>query len=207
MASERHEFYQQLTNKVLRAGKPLVLGGRMGAGKTAVGSRIALKLNLPFVDSDREIEESAQMQVSDIFATYGEKEFRRLEKRVIMRILENPEQIISTGGGVLTTAESRAAIQSRAISLWLRVESSEILNRILRKNNRPLLQTENPAEIIEKLLGERQPYYAAADLTIDSQPSAEETCDYLLDRLDLYLSRADSPLVSAAHNRVSNHEG
>ena len=206
MALERPEFYQQLTNKVLRTGKPLVLVGMMGAGKTAVGSRIAVKLNLPFVDSDREIEESAQMQISDIFATYGEEEFRRLEKRVILRILENPEQIISTGGGVLTTAESRAAIQSRAISLWLRVESSEILNRILRKNNRPLLQTENPAETIEKLLGERQPYYAAADLTIDSQPSAEETAAYLLDRLDLYLNQTDSPLVSATQQRVSDHE-
>lgn len=194
MDSEKNqtEFYHQLKGKLARCGKPLVLVGLMGAGKTAVGNRLALRLNMPFIDSDREIEESARMPISEIFATYGEEEFRALEKRVILRILETPDQIVSTGGGALTTEECRIAIKQLAISVWLRVDLDEIERRVARKNNRPLLETPNRREKIEQLHRERVDFYAAADIIVDSLDSSENTTTALLDRLDLYLSQDKS---------------
>ncbi|MDI9409571.1 MAG: shikimate kinase [Candidatus Pacebacteria bacterium] len=186
------EFYLELRGKLARSGRPLVLVGLMGAGKTAVGFKLASRLNMPIIDSDREIEESARMPISDIFAKYGEVEFRALEKRVILRILETPDQIISTGGGALTTEECRTAIKKLAISVWLRVDLDEIERRVARKNNRPLMETPDRRQKIEQLHREREPFYAAADIIIDSLESSDSTTNALMDRLDLYLSQDPS---------------
>ena len=187
--TDNSEFYLQLKGKLARNRKPLVLVGMMGAGKTAVGSRVALRLDMPFVDSDREIEESARMPISEIFATYGESEFRALEKRVILRILDNPDQIISTGGGVLTTPECRKIIADRSISVWLRVDIDEIERRVSWKNNRPLLEIPNRREKLEQLLREREGFYAAANIIVDSLETSDDTASEVIDRLDLFLSQ------------------
>lgn len=152
-----------------RLARPVVLIGLMGAGKTSVGRRLAARLEAPFVDSDEEIVSAARMSVADIFQTMGEAAFRDGERRVIARLLEGGPQVIATGGGAWMNAETRAAIQARdATVVWLRAELDTLLERVGRKGGRPLLERGDPREILAELMAARHPYYALADVTVDS---------------------------------------
>jgi shikimate kinase len=148
--------------------KTIVLVGLMGAGKSSIGRRLAQVLFLPFVDADTEIEAAAGASVEDIFARDGEAAFRSGERRVLARLLDNPTQVLATGGGAFMDPETRALIRARAISVWLRADLDLLLARVARRNNRPLLKNGDPRSILAQLIEERYPIYAEADLVVDS---------------------------------------
>lgn len=148
--------------------RTVVLVGLMGAGKTTVGRRLAERLGLRFVDADNEIEAAAGMSIADIFETHGEAHFREGERRVIARLLEEPGQVLATGGGAFMDPETRALIAERAISVWLKADLDVLYHRVVRRNTRPLLRLDDPRKVLERLIAERYPVYAEADVTVES---------------------------------------
>ncbi len=146
----------------------IALVGMMGSGKTSIGKRLAAKLDLPIVDSDSEIETAAGMTITEIFDRHGESYFRDGERRVIARLLGEGPCVLATGGGAFMDARTREAIAASGISVWLRADQATLTQRILRRNNRPLMRTSDPALQVERLLAVREPIYAQADLTVDS---------------------------------------
>ena len=149
--------------------RSIVLVGMMGAGKSTIGRRMAARLRLPFLDADIEIEAAAGMSIPDIFETHGEPHFRDGEARVIARLLDNGPAVIATGGGAFMRDETRARIRDRAVSIWLKADADVIMKRVKRRADRPLLQTEDPAATVSRLLEAREPVYQGADLTIASR--------------------------------------
>lgn len=155
--------------------KPVVLVGLMGAGKSTIGKRLAGALGVDFVDSDTEIAEAAGCSISEIFETYGETMFRDLEKRVLHRLLTSAPCIIATGGGAFMNPDIRAEIKAHTLSIWLRAELGVLVERVSRRDTRPLLKTGDKNEILKRLIDERYPVYAEADITIDSSVGPHET--------------------------------
>jgi len=149
--------------------RAIVLIGMMGAGKSTVGRRLAARLGLGFVDADVEIESAAGMSIPDIFATHGEQAFRDGEVRVIARLLDGAPNVIATGGGAWMRPDTRERIRAKGVSVWLKADADVLLRRVKRRSDRPLLQTADPAATIEKLVTERYPLYAEADLTLLSR--------------------------------------
>src|SRR5437868_1435360 len=139
--------------------RSIVLIGMMGSGKSSIGRRVALRLGIPFVDADAEIEKAAGMTIADIFAVRGEPDFRAGEARVILRLLDGGPQVLSTGGGAFMNGDTRAAIAKKGVSLWLNAEFDVLLKRIKRRHDRPLLKTDDPAGTLRKLMLERSPTY------------------------------------------------
>lgn len=184
-----------MTGILLRTGLPrsLVLVGLMGAGKSAIGRRLAHRLGLPFVDADQEIERAAGCTVEDIFELYGEPAFRDVERRVIARLLTGPLHVLATGGGAFMDIDTRASIAENGISLWLRADLDVLLARTSRRNNRPLLKRDDPAAVLQNLIDIRYPVYARADIVIDSRDAPlEDTVDVALDAIDLYLAESSA---------------
>jgi shikimate kinase len=149
--------------------KTLVLVGLMGAGKSAVGRRVAAKLEIPLIDADSEIEAAAGSSIEEIFEKHGESAFRDGERRVVARILETqPVHVLATGGGAFLDPSTRALIKERAISVWLRAELDVLFERVSRRSHRPLLKTTDPRTKLAELMEERYPIYAQADIIVDS---------------------------------------
>lgn len=171
-----------------RLPKTVVLVGLMGAGKTSIGRRIAHRLHLPFLDADAEIEAAAGCTIEEIFARHGEAAFRAGERRVIARlILDNPVHVLATGGGAFVDEQTRMLLREHAITVWLRAELEVLLARTARRNNRPLLKTGDPREILANLIDVRYPVYAEADVILDSEDvSPDETADRLIEALERY---------------------
>lgn len=176
--------------------KTIVMVGLMGAGKTSVGRRLAKRLGLAFVDADTEIEAAAGQSIADIFANHGEAHFRDGERRVIARLLLKKGQVVATGGGAFMDPETRHLISGTAISVWLKAELEVLHNRVSRRNTRPLLNRENPKKTLERLMIERYPVYAEADITVESIDAPHEaTVDRIVVALDDYLgSQGRRPL-------------
>jgi shikimate kinase len=154
--------------------RSIVLVGIMGAGKSSVGKRLSARLGIPFVDADTEIELAAGMTIPEIFAKYGEPDFRAGEARVIARLLDGGPQVLATGGGAFMDADTRAAIGAKGVSVWLRADFETLLKRIRRRNDRPLLKTDDPAATLKALIDKRYPIYAEAALTVQSREVAHE---------------------------------
>jgi shikimate kinase len=152
----------------------IVLIGLMGAGKSSVGRRLAKRLGLAFFDADQEIERAADCSIDEIFARHGEAAFRAGERRVITRLLRGPPHILATGGGAFMDRETRSAIRQNGISVWLRADLDVLLERVLRRDNRPLLKQGDPRKILSALMAEREPIYARADITVSSGPGPHE---------------------------------
>lgn len=148
--------------------RSIVLVGLMGAGKTCIGKRLARSLDMPFVDADTEIEAAADCSVEEIFARYGEQAFRDGERRVIARLLDDEPKVVATGGGAFTNAETRENVRRNGISVWLKADIDVLLQRVSRRNNRPLLKEGDKRQILERLMAERYPTYAQADFTVES---------------------------------------
>ncbi len=178
---------------VALGGRSIVLVGMMGAGKTSVGKRLAAKLGLPFIDADAEIEAGAQLTISEIFERFGEAYFREGERKVIARLLNGGPQVLATGGGAFMNKTTRENIAAHGVSIWLKPDVEVLLARVRKKSNRPLLQTDDPELTLRRILAERSPTYALADITIESREGPHESVvDTTLRRLaDLLCGSAE----------------
>lgn len=154
--------------------RSIALIGLMGAGKTNVGRRLAARLAMPFRDTDLEIERDAGCSIPELFARYGEADFRDRERRVIRRLLADAPSVLATGGGAFMDPGTRTAMQQRAVSIWLRCDLPLLLRRLTGGTHRPLLQNGDPAKILQQLMTLRHPVYAEADLVVDG---ADESPD------------------------------
>jgi shikimate kinase len=154
--------------------RSIVLIGLMGAGKTSIGKRLAASLDMPFSDADQEIEKAAGKSVNDIFAENGETYFRDGERRVIARLLSAGSKVLATGGGAFMHPETRDRIAASGISVWLRADLDTLMSRVSRRDTRPLLKASNPRAVMEKLISDRYPVYAQADVVIESRDVAHD---------------------------------
>ena len=150
------------------SGKPIVLIGLMGAGKTTVGRRLAQRMRLPFVDADHEIEAAAGMSVADIFERFGEPYFRDGERRVIARLIDGIPKVIATGGGAFMHEATRALILDQSIAIWLDAEPAILADRVSRRDTRPLLRGGDPQQLLTQLAAVRNPFYALAPIRVES---------------------------------------
>jgi shikimate kinase len=153
---------------MMRLSRTVALVGMMGAGKSSVGRRLATRLGVPFKDADSEIELAAGCPVSEIFERFGEPAFRDGERKVIARLLDEPPHVLATGGGAFIDPGTRARLKESAVTIWIKAPVDVLLTRVKRRDTRPLLRTEDPRGTLEKLLNERAPIYAEADITIES---------------------------------------
>ena len=165
-------------------GKPIVLVGLMGAGKSSIGRRLARRLGVNFSDADVEIVKAAGCSIEDIFRLYGEAAFRDGERRVIARLLDDDPHVLATGGGAFMSPETRERISQRGIAVWLRADLDVLVERTGRRRDRPLLNTGDPRKILKGLMDQRYPIYALADITVESRNVHQEvTVDRVLDAL------------------------
>ncbi|WP_321447677.1 shikimate kinase [uncultured Cohaesibacter sp.] len=155
-------------------GRPIVLVGLMGAGKTTIGRRLAKRLSIPFRDADHEIEAAANMTIAEIFAQHGEAHFRDGEKRVIARLLDEGDQVIATGGGAWMNDETRELVAERGVSVWLKAEFNVLMERVRRRSHRPLLKDPDPEGVMRRLMDERYPVYATADVMVISKEAPHD---------------------------------
>ncbi|QQS13987.1 MAG: shikimate kinase [Rhodospirillales bacterium] len=170
------------------SARSIALVGLMGAGKSAIGRRLAARLGLPFVDADTEIEQAAGCTIAEFFERYGEPEFRAGERRVIQRLLDGPRIVLATGGGAYMDPATRAAMRERAVTIWLRAELPVLLERVARRTHRPLLRGGEPGEILRLLMEARYPVYAEADVIVDSHDApTDRTTDDVAAALEAYL--------------------
>jgi shikimate kinase len=170
-------------------GSSIVLVGLMGAGKSCIGRRLAARLGQPFTDADAEIEAAAGCSIEEIFEHHGEAAFRDGERRVIARLLRGPRQVLATGGGAYMDPRTRAEIRDHAISVWLRADLDLLHRRTSRRDTRPLLKRGDPQEILHRLMTERYPVYAEADVTVvsnDGPPDA--TVERVYQGIEAYLA-------------------
>jgi len=161
--------------------RSIVLVGLMGAGKTTIGRRLSHFLAIPFVDADAEIERAAGKSISEIFADHGEDLFRDGERRVIARLLQAGPQVLATGGGAYMNEETRRNIRDSAIAVWLRADLPLLLERVRKRNDRPLLNTSDPETVMRRLMETRYPVYSQADIVVDSRNASHRAvvCDVL----------------------------
>ena len=148
--------------------KTIVLVGLMGCGKTSIGRRLAKRLELPFYDSDHEVEAAAGCPIKEIYSVYGEEAFKSGEHRVISRLLDQPIHVLATGGGSFMDDETRAKVKEKAISVWLKADLETLVARVSRRNDRPLLTDGNQKETLERLIEERYPIYGEADVHVQT---------------------------------------
>lgn len=178
--------------------RSIVLVGLMGAGKSNIGRRLANRLHLPFTDADAEIEAAAGESIEEIFQRYGEPYFRTGERRVIARLLDGPVHVLATGGGAFMDAQTRERIRARGISIWLRADLDLLLARVARRDNRPLLKDGDRRAILAKLIEQRHPIYAEADIVVDSLDGPPElTLNRVLAALKEFLAAQANATTTA----------
>ena len=183
----------ELSSELPTVTKSIVLVGLMGAGKSAIGRRLASRLGLPFIDADSEIEKAAGCSIEDIFESHGEAAFRDGERRVIQRLLKGPRHVLATGGGAFMAKQTREVIHEYGISVWLRADLELLLERTSRRRNRPILKRGNPRDILAKLIEERYPVYADANTVVDGADVPPEVMvDRVVAALGDYLRAAES---------------
>ncbi len=181
--------------------RTVVLVGLMGAGKSAIGRRLATRLHLPFRDADTEIEAAAGCTIAEIFARDGEPVFRSVERRIITRLLKDePVHILATGGGAFMDPDTRAAIRQYGLSVWLRAELDVLVARTARRTHRPILNQGDPRAILGRLMEQRYPVYAEADLTVvsDERPP-DVTVELVIDALEAHFG------VQLPHRQGTGH--
>ena len=179
----------------IHLNKPVVMVGLMGAGKTSVGRALARSLGIPFVDSDKEIEKISGCSVIDIFAMYGEKEFRRVEEKVIERLIDTPPfvKVISTGEGAFITDAVRQIVLEKALTIWLKADLELLVKRTNFRHTRPQLLNTNSRQILEQLIKERYDTYALADITVETR--------------DENIHKTLNKVISAIENTNKNNKG
>ena len=167
------------------AARPIVLIGLMGVGKTTVGRRLGVRLGLPFVDADHEIEIAAGLSVAEIFERFGEAHFRDGERRVIARLIDGTPKVIATGGGAFMNEETRALILKRATAIWLDADLDTLAQRVSRRDHRPLLRGKDARAVLGELAAVRNPVYALAPVHVQSQAHPHDvTVDTIVGKLN-----------------------
>ena len=196
MKNRRRTRTQRLLDNL--DGRSIVLLGMMGSGKSAIGKMLARKLGIDFKDADSEIETAAGRSVSEIFEEYGEEEFRRLETRVIDRILNEGPVLLALGGGAFMAKSTRETVAESAISVWIRADLELLLERVGRRpGKRPLLKTGNPRKILSDLLEIREPVYALADIHVTSKGGTKaEMRDKIFATMENYFTQQSEKLNS-----------
>ncbi len=173
--------------------KTIALVGLMGVGKSSIGRRLALALDLPFRDADTEVEAAAGRTISEIFETFGEQAFREGERKVIARLMDEGPHVLATGGGAFVNDETRALIKSRAISVWLKADLELLARRISRKDTRPLVRGKDPLTVLKELADVRYPIYAQADILVETGDTPHhEAVDAVLDALKQHLAGVEA---------------
>lgn len=173
-----------------RLDRPVVLVGLMGVGKSTVGRRLAVRLGVPFVDSDEEIEDAAGYSAAEIFERFGERDFRDGERRLVARLVEGEIRVIATGGGAFVDANTRRLLNERAITVWLDAPVDILAERTARRDTRPLLRNGDPKAVLQKLSEERRPSYAEAHIHVKSGGGAhQDVVEAIVSALEAYLDR------------------
>jgi shikimate kinase len=173
-----------------RLDRPVVLVGLMGVGKSTVGRRLAVRLGVPFVDSDEEIEDAAGCSAAEIFERFGERDFRDGERRLVARLVEGEIRVIATGGGAFVDANTRRLLNERAITVWLDAPVDILAERTARRDTRPLLRNGDPKAVLQKLAEERRPSYAEAHIHVKSGGGAhQDVVAAIVSALEAYLDR------------------
>lgn len=184
-----------------RPNKSIVFVGLMGAGKTSVGRMVAERLGLEFVDADSEIEAAASATIEEIFETFGEATFRSGERRVIARLLKGPVRVIATGGGAFMDPATRRQVRDSAVSVWLKADLPTLLKRVSRRGGRPLLKGSDTRATLARLMAERDPVYAEADVTVETSDNPPaEVADRVIAALERHLGIA---LLAPAHEAAN----
>lgn len=166
----------------MKTEKNIFLIGPMGAGKTSVGRYLAKHLNKTFYDSDYEIEKRMGVSLTWIFDLEGMAGFRQRELKMIEELSGLRNIVLSTGGGCVETPKVRELLQQRGTIIYMEVSLETQLNRLKRDKKRPLLQGENPQEVLLRLWEEREPIYEGiADFTITTDHrSVHDVCEDIL---------------------------
>ncbi len=188
-------YFMIMETEIITLDRPIVMVGLMGAGKTSVGRALARKLGVPFVDSDKEIETVAGCSVVDIFSMYGETEFRRVEQRVIARLLDTPPmvKVISTGEGAFITPAVREMVRNRTLTIWLKADLELLVKRTNFRHTRPQLLHADSRKILGQLINERYDIYAQADITVQTRDeSLRKTLDKVLRAIEKYQEKGVS---------------
>jgi shikimate kinase len=155
--------------------RPITLIGMMGVGKSTVGRRLAARLGLAFVDADEEIEKAAGMSIPEMFERYGEQHFRDGERRVIARLIDGAPKVIATGGGAFMQPDTRDLILANTIAVWLDADVDILVDRVGRRDGRPLLKGKNPRQVLTDLAAIRNPVYALAPIHVKSVAAPHES--------------------------------
>lgn len=170
------EFYKPLRRSTptisFMPSKTIALVGLMGCGKTSIGRRLAKRLELPFFDSDQEVEIAAGCSMKEIYSVFGEEAFKSGERRVIARLLDQPAHILATGGSSILDAETQALLKEKSITVWLDADLETLVTRVSRRNDRPLIKDGNQREVLEKLIQECYPVYEASDIHVKTYDEA-----------------------------------
>lgn len=184
-------------------GRSIVMVGLMGAGKSTIGRRLAQRIGLPFVDADNAIEEAAAMTIPEIFATYGEAHFRDGERRVVARLLQDVPRVLATGGGAFINEQTRALVAQHGLSIWLKADLDVLMKRVRRRSNRPLLNQDDPEGVMRRLMTERYPIYAQADITVETSNAPHQAVvEQTLCALERHLGLdAPAPAEAAVEGR------
>jgi shikimate kinase len=170
--------------------KPIILIGLMGSGKTTIGSRLAKRLDLPFIDTDEEVERQVGCSIANIFKYEGEDFFRKAEYKIVKKILAKEPCIIATGGGAFINPAIRQLIDNFGISIWLRASLEVLLNRVVRRKTRPILEEGDKKQILQELIATRYPIYLESDITIDSDNFPHNmVVDSIITALDQYIKQ------------------
>jgi shikimate kinase len=175
-------------------GKTIALVGLMGVGKSTIGRRLALALQMPFRDADNEIEAAAGQSISDIFASLGEAAFRDGERRVIARLLdEEPPHVLATGGGAFAQPLTRELLRAKALTVWLKADLHILARRVARRDHRPLLIGRDPMEVLEAHVRDRYPSFATAHLTVEVGDSPHQVAvEAVIQALSRHLAACSS---------------
>jgi len=163
---------------------PIVLVGMMGVGKSTVGRRLAARLGLHFVDADEEIEKAAGMTITEMFERYGESYFRDGERRVIARLMDGEPKVIATGGGAFMQEETRNLILEHALAIWLNADIDTLVDRVSRREGRPLLKGKDPRLVLTQLAEIRNPVYALCPIHVKSAAAPHDVAvDSIMEQL------------------------
>src|SRR6266849_5583822 len=158
--------------------KRIALIGLRGAGKSTLGSKLALEMRVPFIELDGEIEKDTGMPLGEIFSLYGQSGYRAIERRTLERVLnENERAVLSVGGGVVSEKETFDYLLSHCYTVWIKAQPEEYMRRVMAQGDfRAMAGNDHAMEDLRGILEAREPLYRQADMELDtSGTSAEES--------------------------------